>query len=385
MCIQRALDAYRLDPALWGVNVQPLSGSPANFATFNAVLEPHDRLMGLALASGGHLTHGFVSPAGKRISATSKYWESVSYTVDKTSGLIDYDNLQQVASAFRPRLIIAGGSAYPRNYDYKRMRTICDSVGAMLLSDMAHISGLVAADLVANPFEYSDIVTTTTHKTLRGPRSGLIFFRRGVQRVTPKGKEIMFDLEDRINQSVFPGLQGGPHQHTIAGVSTALFEARKPAFVEYQKQVLKNAKTLGEALEARGYHLVTGGTDTHLLLIDMRKSKGLDGSRVEKVLEKCLITLNKNTVPGDDKPLVPSGVRIGTPALTSRGLREADFEQVADFIDRGVDIANLVNKEEGASAKVVDFQKALDSKTWSEIETLRAEVSTFANSFPMPG
>jgi glycine hydroxymethyltransferase len=189
-----------LDPAKWGVNVQPLSGSPANFATFNAVLEPHDRLMGLALASGGHLTHGFTAPNGKRISATSKYWESMAYHVNPKTGFIDYDDLAHLSSNFRPKLIIAGFSAYPRNYDYKRMREICDNVGAILLSDMAHISGLVAADVTANPFEYSDIVTTTTHKTLRGPRSGLIFFRKGVQRTTPSGK--VFDTKKKKTKEI---------------------------------------------------------------------------------------------------------------------------------------------------------------------------------------
>jgi glycine hydroxymethyltransferase len=270
LCIARALKAFRLSPDRWGVNVQPLSGSPANFATFNAVLQPHDRLMGLALASGGHLTHGFMAPTGKRISATSVYWESMPYHVSPKTGHIDYDGLELLASSFRPKLIIAGASAYSRNYDYKRMRSVCDSVGALLLSDMAHVSGLVAANLVNDPFEYSDIVTTTTHKTLRGPRSGLIFFRKGVQRTTASGKEIMYDLEEKINASVFPGLQGGPHEHTIAAVSTALHESMTPAFVEYQKQVLKNSKHLANELMSKGYKLVSGGTDNHLMLVDAK-------------------------------------------------------------------------------------------------------------------
>ncbi len=302
LCIARSLSAYRLDPAKWGANVQTLSGSPANFAVFNALLEPHDRLMGLALSSvrclcvggqysvltgarlqGGHLTHGFMTPQGKRVSATSKYWESMSYSVDAKTGLIDYDQLELLATNFRPKVIIAGFSAYPRHYDYARMRKICDSVGAYLVSDMAHISGLVAADVVPNPFEYSDVVTSTTHKTLRGPRGGLIWFRKGVQKTSAAGKETHFDLEERINASVFPGLQGGPHNHCIAAISVALRESMEPAFVAYQKQVLANAQALASALTKRGFALVTGGTSNHLMLVDLKKSRNIDGARVEKV------------------------------------------------------------------------------------------------------
>lgn len=198
-------------------------------------------------------------------------------------------------------------------------------------------------------------------------------------------KEIMYDLEEKINTSVFPALQGGPHEHTIAAVSTALHEAMTPEFVEYQKQVLRNSKHLANELTNKGFKLVTGGTDNHLMLIDCRASRGVDGARVEKVLEKCLITLNKNTVPGDDKPLVPSGVRIGTPALTSRGLKEQDFTRVAEFVARGVEIAALINKEKGADAKLVTFVEALTSKPWPQIAALRAEVAQFAQKFHMPG
>lgn len=214
----------------------------------------------------------------------------MSYTVDPKTGLIDYNQLEMLAQAFRPKVIIAGFSAYPRHYDYARMRKICDSVDAYLMADMAHISGLVAANVVPNPFDYADVVTSTTHKTLRGPRAGIIWFRKGVRSVNAKGKETLYDLEDRINASVFPGLQGGPHQHAIAAISVALKESMSPAFVEYQKQVLRNAQALASALTRLGYKLTTGGTENHLMVVDLKASRGLDGSRVEKVLERCLIS-----------------------------------------------------------------------------------------------
>jgi len=380
LCIKRAINAFRLNPDEWGVNVQPLSGSPANFAVYNALLEPHDRLMGLDLASGGHLTHGFISPAGKRISATSKFWESLPYFVNSDSGLIDYNELQKLASIYKPKLIIAGASAYPRHYEYKRMREICNSVGALMMADMAHISGLVAANLAPSPFKHADVVTTTTHKTLRGPRSGIIFFRRGMCK-TKRGDQ--WDLENRINNSVFPALQGGPHQHTIAAVSTALHQASQPMFIEYQKNVLENAQGLADALLGFGFSLVTGGTSNHLLLVDC-KSKGIDGARVEKVLEKCLVSVNKNTIPGDLKPFVPSGIRIGTPAMTTRGLKKNDFIYVAYILNEGVDIACRINLEEGASRGLKSFQKILEEGHWPEIIKLREEVRKFMSNFKMP-
>lgn len=309
----------------------------------------------------------------------------MSYTVDPKTGLIDYNQLEMLAQAFRPKVIIAGFSAYPRHYDYARMRKICDSVDAYLMADMAHISGLVAANVVPNPFDYADVVTSTTHKTLRGPRAGIIWFRKGVRSVNAKGKETLYDLEDRINASVFPGLQGGPHQHAIAAISVALKESMSPAFVEYQKQVLRNAQALASALTRLGYKLTTGGTENHLMVVDLKASRGLDGSRVEKVLERCLITVNKNTVPGDDKPLVPSGVRLGTPALTTRGFGPTDFEAVAKFLDRGIEVAKTINQVPGASAKVVTFAEALEKQQWPALEQLRRDVAAFASKFPMPG
>lgn len=257
------------------------------------------------------------------------------YKVDPKTGLIDYDRLAQNAKLFNPRIIIAGFSCYSRCLDYKRFREIADSVNAYLVSDMAHIAGLVSAGVIPSPFEYSDIVTTTVHKTLRGPRAGLIFFRKGVRGVDKNGQKIMYDYESKINQAVFPGLQGGPHNNAIAGIATAMKQAKTTEFVEYQKQVLANSKKLAETLQQLGYTITSGGTDVHLVLVDLR-SKGLTGSKAEKVLEDISIACNKNTVPGDKSAFNPSGIRLGTPALTTRGLKEDDIVKVAQFIDRGL-------------------------------------------------
>merc|ERR1712226_1708545 len=242
LCQKRALAAYRLEPEKWGVNVQPYSGSPANFAVYTALVGPHGRIMGLDLPDGGHLTHGFT--------------------------LIDYDRLEEQAKLFKPKLIIAGISCYSRNLDYARFRKIADSVGAYLMADMAHVSGLVAADVVANPFEFCDVVTTTTHKSLRGPRSGMIFFRKGVKSTNAKGEPVMYNMERPINEAVFPGLQGGPHNNTIAALAVALRQAAEPEFVQYQKQVCANARRMGDELMKRGYKITSGGTDNHLVLLD---------------------------------------------------------------------------------------------------------------------
>lgn len=387
LCQSRALEAFDLDPEKWGVNVQSLSGSPANFQAFTAVLNPHDRIMGLDLPHGGHLSHGFQTPT-KKISAVSTYFETMPYRLDESTGLIDYDTLEANAKLFRPKLIIAGASAFSRLIDYPRMKAIADEHNAYLLSDMAHISGLVASKVIPSPFDHSDIVTTTTHKSLRGPRGAMIFYRKGVRSTNKKGEQTMYDLDARINFAVFPGLQGGPHNHTIAALATALKQAASPAFAEYQGQVMKNSKCFADKLNELGYTLVSGGTDNHLVLVDLKTSRNVDGARVERVLELANIATNKNTIPGDTSALMPGGIRMGAPALTTRGLVEADFIKVAEFFDRGVEIAKAL-KGTPAGAKLKDFRLTLSDDAWEknspELAALRQEVIAFARSFPAIG
>ncbi|KAJ8752209.1 hypothetical protein K2173_003817 [Erythroxylum novogranatense] len=377
LCQQRALATFHLDGHMWGVNVQPLSGSPANFEVYTALLNPHDRIMGLDLPHGGHLSHGFMTPK-RRVSGTSIYFESMPYRLDESTGLIDYDMLEKTAALFRPKLIIAGASAYPRDFDYPRMRKIANQVGAFLMMDMAHISGLVAASVVADPFEYCDIVTTTTHKSLRGPRGGMIFFK--------KDPVLGVDLESAINNAVFPGLQGGPHNHTIGGLAVCLKHARSPEFKSYQKQVISNCKALANRLSELGYKLVSGGSDNHLVLVDLR-SLGIDGARVERILDMASITLNKNSVPGDKSALVPGGIRIGSPAMTTRGFSEREFVATADFIHEGVQLT-LEAKKSVSSSKLQDFMKFLTSSGFplvDEVANLQSRVETLTTNFPMPG
>lgn len=380
LCQQRALAAFHLNPEEWGVNVQSLSGSPANFQVYTALLKPHERIMGLDLPHGGHLSHGFQTDT-KKISATSIFFETMPYRLNEETGIIDYDALDRSASLFRPKLIVAGASAYTRHYDYPRMRAIADKHNAILLSDMAHISGLVAAGEVPSPFEYSDVVTTTTHKSLRGPRGAMIFYRKGQKGTDKKGNPIMYDMENAINFSVFPGLQGGPHNHTISGLACALKQAAAPEFKAYQQQVLRNSQALANGLQSRGYSLVSGGTDNHIVLTDLRP-KGVDGSRVERVLELAHIATNKNTVPGDVSAMVPGGLRMGSPALTSRGFVEADFDRVAEYVDRGVQIAQDVKKK---TNKLKDFKDLLEKEEPKALVELREEVEEFSKQFPTIG
>ncbi|ORX49147.1 glycine hydroxymethyltransferase [Hesseltinella vesiculosa] len=379
LCQDRALETFRLDSEKWGVNVQPLSGAPANLYVYGAVMKPHDRLMGLDLPHGGHLSHGYQLP-NKKISYVSQYYETMPYRLNEQTGQIDYDELEKSAVLFRPKIIIAGASAYARNIDYARMKKIADKVGAYLMADVAHISGLIAADVLPGPWEHADIVTTTTHKSLRGPRGAMIFYRKGLRSVDKKGRETHYDLENPINQSVFPGHQGGPHNHTIGALAVALKQAQSPLFKEYQQQVLKNNQAFAQAFLQRKYDLVSGGTDNHLLLVNLRP-KGIDGARVERVLELVNIASNKNTVPGDVSALRPSGLRIGTPAMTSRGLKEQDFDQIVTYIDRAVNIALDIQGSLG-SKLLKDFKAACDGN--KDIAALKKEVAAFSSQFPLP-
>ncbi|CAK8540398.1 unnamed protein product [Lathyrus sativus] len=384
LCQKRALEAFRLDPAKWGVNVQPLSGSPSNFQVYTALLKPHDRIMALDLPHGGHLSHGYQTDT-KKISAVSIFFETMPYRLDESTGYIDYDQLEKSATLFRPKLIVAGASAYARLYDYARIRKVCDKQKAVLLADMAHISGLVAAGVIPSPFDYADVVTTTTHKSLRGPRGAMIFFRKGLKEVNKQGKEVFYDYEDKINQAVFPGLQGGPHNHTITGLAVALKQATTPEYRAYQEQVLSNSSKFAKALSEKGYDLVSGGTENHLVLVNLKK-KGIDGSRVEKVLELVHIAANKNTVPGDVSAMVPGGIRMGTPALTSRGFVEEDFVKVAEYFDAAVSLALKV-KAESKGTKLKDFVEVLQTSSYvqSEISKLKHDVEEFAKQFPTIG
>ena len=299
------------------VNVQPHSGANANLGVYFAILKPGDKVLGMDLSQGGHLTHG--SP----VNISGTYFNFVSYGVDKETEMIDYDQVREIALREKPKLIVAGASAYPRIIDFKKFREIADEVGAYLMVDMAHIAGLVAAGLHPNPVPYSDFVTTTTHKTLRGPRGGAILCKK--------------EYAKQIDKSIFPGIQGGPLMHVIAAKAVCFGEALKDEFKEYQQQVVKNAKVLAESLKEKGYRLVSGGTDNHLILIDVR-SKGLTGKKAEELLEQVNITTNKNTIPFDpEKPTVTSGIRIGTPAVTTRGMKEEEMKKIAELIDRALD------------------------------------------------
>ncbi len=322
LAIERAKQLFRCGY----VNVQPHSGSQANMAVYVALLHAGDTILGMSLDAGGHLTHG------AKVSFSGKWLNSVAYGVREQDGLIDYDQVEQLAKEHQPKLIIAGGSAYPRRIDFARFRKIADSVGAYLMVDMAHFAGLVAAGLLPSPLDYADVVTTTTHKTLRGPRGGMILTNRE-------------DIAKKINSAVFPGIQGGPLEHVIAAKAVCFKEDLSPQFKQYAQNVLNNAKVLGETLKKRGLELVSGGTDTHLLLVDLRP-KGLTGDIVAQTLENANITCNKNAIPFDPQPpKVTSGIRVGTPAGTTRGFGAKEFEQIGNWIGDIVDAMSAGNAE----------------------------------------
>lgn len=329
-------------------NVQPHSGAQANMAVFFACLKPGDTFMGLDLSHGGHLTHG--SP----VNMSGVNYKAVAYGLNEETGLVDYEDMERKALEYRPKLIVGGASAYSREWDWERMRAIADKIGAIFMVDMAHPAGLIAAGLLNNPVKYAHIVTSTTHKTLRGPRGGIILIGKDFENPwglkTPKGE--VKKMSQLINSAVFPGIQGGPLEHCIAAKAVAFYEALQPEFKEYQIQVQKNAKAMGEAFIKRGYKVVSGGTDNHLLLIDLRtKFPELTGKVAEKTLVLADITVNKNMVPFDSRtPFTTSGIRVGTPAITSRGLVEKDMDGIVELIDQvlsNVDNAEVIEKVKG--------------------------------------
>lgn len=333
LAIDRAKKLFGADHA----NVQPHSGAQANTAVYFALLEPGDTVMGMSLDHGGHLTHG--SP----VNLSGKYFNFVSYGVEADTEVLDYNHVREIAKECKPKMIVAGGSAYPRTIDFKALREIADEVGAYLMVDMAHIAGLVAAGLHPNPVEYADIVTTTTHKTLRGPRGGLILC---------KG-----EYAKAIDKAVFPGIQGGPLMHVIAAKAVALKEAMDPSFVDYQKQVIANAKAMAAGLQEKGFRIVSGGTDTHKMLVDLR-SKNITGKEAEKALDEVRITCNKNTIPFDPQsPFITSGIRLGTPAITTRGMKEDAVAKIVEAIDLTLSNMNDAAKWEQARAIVEELTK----------------------------
>ncbi len=339
LAIERAKAVFGADHA----NVQTYSGSPANLAVYFATLKPGETVMGMALPSGGHLTHGW------KVSITGSFFRSVQYSVDGATGLIDYERVRELARAERPKLLICGATAYPRIIDFAAFRSIADEVGAVMMVDMAHIAGLVAGGAHPSPIPWADVVTTTTHKTLRGPRGAMILCREAMAK--------------DIDKAVFPGLQGGPHNHTTAGIAVALKEAATPEFREYAHQVVRNAKELAGHLSAHGFKLVTGGTDNHLILMDVTP-RGMTGKAYARALDRAGLECNYNTVPDDPrKPFDPSGLRLGTASVTTRGMKEPEMKFIADCFNR---VAAMVEDPDG-------------------LDSLAAEVKEFCAAFPAPG
>ncbi len=322
LCQERALKLFKLPkgpPGGWAVNVQPLSGSPANLAVYVALAPVGSKIMGLPLSSGGHLTHG------QKVSFTGKVWTQVPIVLDPKTELVDYKKMKEDAAREKPAVIVVGFTAYPRVVDFRKCREAADACGAYLMVDMSHFAGLVAGGAYPSPFEYADVVTSTTHKTLRGPRGALIFSKRDER-----------GIDKKIDRAIFPGLQGGPHMGQIAGIAVALKEDASPAFKKYAKQVVKNARALAAELAKLGWRIISGGTDSHLVLMDTwMGGKGISGKEAEALLEKNGIICNKNTIPGETRsPFDPSGIRLGTPAETTRGRKEKDFISIARRIDK---------------------------------------------------
>lgn len=358
LCRERILKAFKLDSKKWGANVQPYSGSPANLAVYNALLNPGDKMMGMYLPDGGHLTHGWRLP-DKPISITSKIYRSEFYHVDPKTLVFAYDQIEKQANKFKPQIIISGGTAYPRTINHKRLGQIAKSIGAYYMADIAHEAGLIAAGAHPSPFPNCDVATFTTHKTFRGPRGAVIIARAG--------------LMEKFNFSVFPGLQGGPHLHTISGIAVAAAELMTPGFRAYARQVIVNAQTLAKELIKGGLTVVSGGTDKHLVLVDLRPQQ-VDGWTVAWALETVNIIANRNTVPYDTAPpYYPSGLRLGTPALTTRGMKVKEMKQISQWI---LAVVNYCQE-----AKFPRSRNAIIHDSW--LTTLGRKVRQFALAYPV--
>jgi len=337
LAIERAKKLFGCEHA----NVQPLSGSPANQAVYFALMNYGDKLMGMDLAHGGHLSHGH------RVNFSGQAYRAVHYGVDPKTHLIDYDEVRKIAKKEKPKIIVSGATAYPREFDFKAFQEIAEEVGAVSLADIAHIAGLIVGGVHQSPFPFTDVVTTTTHKTLRGPRGGMIMCKA--------------KYAEAIDRAVFPGLQGGPHEHVIAAKAVAFLEALKPEFRDYARQIVKNAKALADSLLDHGFNLVTGGTDNHMIIVDLR-NKNVTGKEAEKALDRAGITVNRNMIPFDTrKPFDPSGIRIGTPAITTRGMKEGEMKEIGEMISKAVD----------------------DHKKDSQLERIREGVLELCRNFPV--